>query len=245
MATVEESIDVAVPVSTAYNQWTQFESFPEFMGGVEAVTQLTATTNRWSAKVGGVEREFETEIVEQQPDRKVSWRSVDGTTHAGTVDFESLGETTTRVNVRLQWDTETVAEKVGAALGFDSRQVKADLRRFKEFIESRQQETGAWRGSVEDRPAGGSFGASSDTAGGQSMPPEGAAAAALGPQLPPAYEEFLGRVTAEEAGTVRPVMQQSVADGLHGVHIRVLPSEIQAMVSEDVPYGHVRVEDNA
>jgi len=252
MATVEESIDVAVPVSTAYNQWTQFESFPQFMSGVESVTQLTDTTNHWRTKVGGVEREFETQIVEQQPDRKVAWRSVDGTTHAGDVTFQRLGDQYTRVNVRLQWDTESLAEKVGAALGFDSRQVKNDLRRFKEFIESRVSETGGWRGTVEDAPAGGSFGGTEPVTGTappvggltQEPVPEGVRAAALGPDLPPAYEDFLARTTAEEAGTVRPVMQQSAAEGLHGVHIRVLPSEVQAMISADVPYGQVRVEDN-
>jgi carbon monoxide dehydrogenase subunit G len=252
MATVEESIDVAVPVSTAYNQWTQFESFPQFMSGVESVTQLTDTTNHWRAKVGGVEREFETQIVEQQPDRKVAWRSVDGTTHAGAVTFARLGDQDTRVNVRLQWDTESLTEKVGAALGFDSRQVKNDLRRFKEFIESRRTETGAWRGSVEDAPAGGSFGGTQPAAGtvrpaGAPMEepaPEGARAAALGPDLPPAYEEFLVRATPEEAATLRPVMQQSAAEGLYGVHVRVLPSEVQAMISDEVPYGQVRVEDN-
>ncbi|MFD1213471.1 SRPBCC family protein [Arthrobacter sp. GCM10027362] len=251
MATVEESIDVGVPVGTAYNQWTQFESFPQFMGGVESVTQLTDTTNRWRAKVGGVERDFETEIVEQLPDRKVAWRSVDGTTHAGEVTFDRLGDQTTRVNVRLQWDTESLTEKVGAALGFDSMQVKADLRKFKDFIESRGQETGAWRGSVEDRPAGESF------EGVDTTPPAGAgpavedeglarqrALADLGPELPEAYERFLAGATPEEASTLRPVMQQSAAEGLRGVHIRVLPSEIQAMISDDVPYGEVRVEDN-
>lgn len=247
MATVEESVDVAVPVSTAYNQWTQFESFPRFMSGVKSVTQLTDTTNRWTAKVGGVEREFETEIVEQQPDSKVAWRSVDGTTHAGAVTFERLDDLTTRVHVRLQWDTETLTEKIGAALGFDDRQVKSDLRRFKEFIEARGVETGAWRGSVDDEPAGGTFeGAASGPGAREPEPlPEGARAAALGPELPPAYAEFLARLTPEEAGTVRPIMQQSAAEGLYGVHIRVLPIGVQAMTSEDVPYGEVRVEDNA
>ncbi|NKX53923.1 SRPBCC family protein [Arthrobacter mobilis] len=253
MATVEESIDVAVPVSTAYNQWTQFESFPEFMGGVESVTQLTDTTNRWKAKVAGVERDFETEIVEQQPDRKVAWRSVDGTTHAGEVTFEPLGDQASRVHVRLQWDTESLTEKVGAALGFDSRQVKADLRRFKEFIEARGAETGAWRGTVEDRPAGDSFegaeaaaraGAGGGRAAGDEELARTAEAAALGPELPAAYERFLAGLTPEEASTVRPVMKQSASEGLQGIHIRVMPSEIQAMVSNEVPYGEVRIEDN-
>ncbi|WP_308190730.1 SRPBCC family protein [Arthrobacter hankyongi] len=259
MATVEESIDVAVPVGTAYNQWTQFESFPRFMAGVESVTQLTDTTNRWRMKVGTVEREFETEIVEQQPDRKVAWRSVDGTTHAGAVTFERLGEEDTRVNVRLQWDTETLTEKAGAALGFDSLQVKSDLRRFKEFVEGRGSETGAWRGSVHDTPAGGSFEAAAPAAGtaGPAGPPaqetapysaqtgsHGAQEAALGPDLPSAYEAFLARATPQEAATVRPVMQQSAAERLYGVHVRVMPSELQAMISEEVPYGQVRIEDN-
>jgi uncharacterized membrane protein len=150
METVEETVDVAVPVSTAYNQWTQFESFPQFMSGVESVTQLTDTTNHWVTKIGGVEREFDTEIVEQQPDQRIAWRSVDGKSHAGVVSFSRLDDRNTRVSVRFEWDPETFTEKAGAALNIDKMQVKADLRKFKDFIESRRTETGAWRGEVDD-----------------------------------------------------------------------------------------------
>jgi len=157
MARVEESIDVAVPVSTAYNQWTQFESFPEFMSGVESVTQLTDTTNHWKTRIGGVEREFDTEISEQHPDERVAWRSIDGKTHAGVVTFHRLDDATTRVTVQLDWDPATFTEKAGAALGIDDFQVKSDLRKFKEFIENRGAETGGWRGDV-NAPGTGSAG---------------------------------------------------------------------------------------
>jgi uncharacterized membrane protein len=150
METVEASIDVAVPVSTAYNQWTQFESFPEFMSGVESVTQLTDTTNHWVTKIGGVKREFDTEIVEQRPDERIAWRSVDGKSHAGVVTFTPLDANKTRVTVRFEWAPETFAEKAGAALNIDDLQVKADMQKFKKFIESRGAETGAWRGEVDD-----------------------------------------------------------------------------------------------
>ena len=150
METVEETVDVAVPVSTAYNQWTQFESFPEFMSGVESVTQLTDTTNHWVTKIAGVEREFDTEIVDQQPDERIAWRSVDGKSHAGLVSFTPVDAGNTRVSVRFEWAPETLTEKAGAAVNIDQMQVKADLRKFKNFIESRGTETGVWRGEVDD-----------------------------------------------------------------------------------------------
>ncbi|WP_457962294.1 SRPBCC family protein [Arthrobacter sp. D1-29] len=155
MESVKETIDVAVPVSTAYNQWTQFESFPQFMSGVESVTQLTDTTNHWVTKIGGVEREFDTEIVDQTPDERIAWRSVDGKSHAGRVHFTPLDAGNTRISVHFEWGPETFTEKAGAALNLDDMRVKADMRRFKEFIESRGAETGAWRGEVNDtRPTG-------------------------------------------------------------------------------------------
>jgi uncharacterized membrane protein len=150
MEAVEETVDVDVPVSTAYNQWTQFESFPEFMSGVESVTQLTDTTSHWVTKIAGVKREFDTEIVEQEPDERIAWRSVDGKSHAGVVTFTPLDANHTRVTVRFEWAPETFAEKAGAALNIDDLQVKADLQKFKKFIESRGAETGAWRGEVDD-----------------------------------------------------------------------------------------------
>jgi len=153
MTTVEESIDVAVPVSTAYNQWTQFESFPQFMGGVESITQTSETENHWVTKIGGVERVFDTEITEQHPDERVAWKSTDGTTHAGVVTFHRLGDAETRVTVQLDWDPETFIEKVGSVVGADDRQVKSDLKAFKEFIEAQGASTGSWRGNVDAPPA--------------------------------------------------------------------------------------------
>ncbi|HJQ44266.1 MAG TPA: SRPBCC family protein [Jatrophihabitantaceae bacterium] len=151
MASVTESIDVEVPVHTAYNQWTQFESFPQFMSGVESVTQQDDTHTHWKTKIGGVEREFDAEITEQHPDERVAWKSTDGTTHAGVVTFHRLSDDQTRVTVQLEWEPEGAAEKAGAVIGIDDHQVKSDLNRFKKFIENRGKETGAWRGDV-DKP---------------------------------------------------------------------------------------------
>ena len=150
MASVTESIDVQVPVRTAYNQWTQFEEFPNFMGGVESIVQQDDTHTHWKTKIGGVEREFDAEITEQHPDERVAWKSTDGTTHAGVVTFHRLSDDETRVTVQLDWQPEGIAEKAGAAVGVDDRQVKADLDRFKKFIENRGTESGAWRGEVEN-----------------------------------------------------------------------------------------------
>ena len=152
MSTVEESIDVAVPVTTAYNQWTQFESFPHFMKGVESVTQLSDTESRWVTKIGGVERTFDTKITEQHPDERVAWKSTDGKSQAGVVTFHRLSATETRVSVQLDWDPETFAEKLGSVVGADDHRVKGDLKRFKEVIESQGSETGSWRGNVDAAP---------------------------------------------------------------------------------------------
>jgi uncharacterized membrane protein len=149
MARVEESIDVNVPVTTAYNQWTQFEEFPKFMDGVKSVTQVDDTHLRWVAEIGGKEEQWEAEIREQQPDRKIAWRAKDGHYNSGTVAFEPLGDNQARINVVMEHETEGLTETLGSALGADSRKVKGDLERFKELVESRGTETGAWRGEVE------------------------------------------------------------------------------------------------
>ena len=150
MAEVQKSVDVDVPVGTAYNQWTQFESFPQFMDGVESITQTTDAHNHWVVKVGGVQREFDTEIVDQVPDQVIAWRSVGGDTGGqnGRVTFESLGASSTRVNILIGWEPEGLVEKAGAALNFDQRQVDKSAEEFKRFIEARGTETGAWRGDV-------------------------------------------------------------------------------------------------
>ncbi len=148
MARVEESIDVNVPVTTAYNQWTQFEEFPSFMDGVKSVTQIDDTHLRWVAEIGGQEEQWEAEITEQQPDRKIAWKAQDGH-NSGTVTFEPLGDNQTRINVVMEHETEGLTEALGSALGADSREVKGDLERFKEVVETLGTETGAWRGEVE------------------------------------------------------------------------------------------------
>jgi uncharacterized membrane protein len=148
MASVTKSIDVHVPISTVYNQWTQFESFPEFMGGVDQVTQLDDRRLHWKVTVGGQTREFDAEVTEQNPEERVAWKSIDGQTHAGVVTFHKLADDETRVTVQLDWQPEGVVEKAGAVVGIDDHQVSGDLDRFKSFIEGRGQETGAWRGEV-------------------------------------------------------------------------------------------------
>jgi uncharacterized membrane protein len=149
MARVEESIEVNVPVSTAYNQWTQFEEFPEFMEGVESVKQIDDTHLRWVAEIGGKRHEWTAEIVEQKPDKMVAWRALEGHDNSGTVTFEPLDQNRTRINVVMEHETEGLTETLGSALGADSRRVNGDLERFKELVESRGAETGAWRGEVE------------------------------------------------------------------------------------------------
>ena len=150
MAQIIETIDVDVPVTTAYNQWTQFESFPQFLSEVESITQIDDTHNRWKVKVGGVEREFDAEITEQHPDERVTWNSIGGDTeHAGVVTFHKLSDIKTRVTVQIDWEPEGFVEKVGSLVGAGSHAVKKDLENFKEFIETRGAETGEWRGDVD------------------------------------------------------------------------------------------------
>ncbi len=148
---IESSIEVAVPVSAAYNQWTQFEEFPQFMDGVEEVRQLGDTRLHWVASVGGHRAEWDAKILEQHPDRQISWISEDGKKTRGTVTFESLGEKQTLVRLSLGYQAEGFVEAVGSAAGLDRRRVEGDLERFKELIEGRGTETGAWR---EDISAG-------------------------------------------------------------------------------------------
>jgi uncharacterized membrane protein len=152
MSTIEQSIDVRVPVRTAYNQWTQFEEFPEFMEGVEEVKQITDDRLRWRAEIAGTEREWEAQIDEQRPDERIAWHSLDGPTHAGVVTFHRIDDAMTRVMLQLQWEPGDLAEKVGDWTGMVTKRVKGDLERFKEFIEGRGRETGAWRGEIDQDP---------------------------------------------------------------------------------------------
>ena len=148
MAMIEESMEVEAPINTVYNQWTQFEDFPRFMEGVESVTQVDDTHLRWVAEAGGERREWTAEVTEQRPDERVAWKAIGGHGNSGVVTFHRLDDNNTRVVVQMEHETEGLKEQLGSALGADSRRVKGDLKRFKEFIESRGRETGAWRGDV-------------------------------------------------------------------------------------------------
>jgi uncharacterized membrane protein len=149
MATITESIDVRVPVRVAYNQWTQFEDFPRFMDGVRSVDQIDAAHLRWVADVGGKQEAWTAEITEQRPDELIAWRTIDGYGNAGAVAFQPLGEDETRVTVQMQHDADGMLEQLGSAVGLDGRRVQGDLERFKDLVESRRVESGAWRGEIE------------------------------------------------------------------------------------------------
>ncbi len=150
MANIEQSIDVDVPVRTAYDQWTQFEEFPQFMEGVEQIKQLDDTHTHWTTKIAGKTKEFEAVITEQTPDQRIAWTTEQGAEHAGVVTFHRLDDHKTRVMLQLDYQPEGVAEKVGDAVGIVERRVKGDLERFKQLIEPRGPggETGAWRSEV-------------------------------------------------------------------------------------------------
>jgi uncharacterized membrane protein len=149
MSKIVESIDVDVPVRVTYDQWTQFEEFPRFMDGIKQVKQLNDTTLQWDAEINGVDKSWQAEITEQEPDRVIAWRSTSGARNDGRVTFEPISAERTRVTLELDVEPDGPIEKAGDALGFVKRQVEGDLRRFKEFIESRGTPTGGWRGEVE------------------------------------------------------------------------------------------------
>jgi len=161
MSTVEQSIELDVPVRVAYDQWTQFEEFPKFMEGVDEVRQIDDTHTHWRTKVAGKEAEFDAEITEQHPDERIAWHSISGASHAGVVTFHRLSDERTKIMLQLDAEPEGIVEKVGTALGALERRTKGDLERFKELVESRGQATGGFREDVE--------------APGQAAPPTGAA----------------------------------------------------------------------
>ncbi|MCY7403274.1 MAG: SRPBCC family protein [Cryobacterium sp.] len=149
MAQVIEKIDVDVPVNVAYNQWTQFESFPKFLDFVESIQQTDDTHTHWKVRIGGVDREFDAVITEQHPDERVAWNSIGGDeNHAGVVTFHKLSDSTSRVTVQLDWEAAGFLEKVGAVFGIDDHVIKKDLTNFKSFIEDPANQNGGWRGEV-------------------------------------------------------------------------------------------------
>jgi uncharacterized membrane protein len=148
MPRFEDSIEVDVPVRAAYNQWTQFEDFPEFMEGVERVVQRDDRTLDWTATIAGQRKTWTAQITDQTPDVRVAWKSIGGEENAGAVLFQALGDRRTRITLKLDADPEGVVETIGANLGFLEAQIKGDLKRFKKFIEDRGVATGAWRGEI-------------------------------------------------------------------------------------------------
>jgi uncharacterized membrane protein len=151
MATIEKSIEVNVPVHTAYNQWTQFEEFPMFMEGVKQVRQLDDKRLYWHADVAGKDLTWNSEIVEQVPDKRIGWRSTSGARNDGIVTFHPSGADKTRVTLRLDYEPQGAVENVGSAVGVVDRRVEGDLKRFRDFIESRGQESGGWRGEIHGK----------------------------------------------------------------------------------------------
>jgi uncharacterized membrane protein len=149
MSYIEKAIEINVPVKAAYNQWTQFEEFPRFMEGVKEVQQLDDTHLHWKAEIAGKEKEWNAEITEQIPDQRIAWTSVAGAWTGGTVTFHPLSDQTSKVLLRLEYEPQGFVENVGDAAGFVTRRVEGDLERFKEYIERRGQETGAWRGTIK------------------------------------------------------------------------------------------------
>ena len=148
MSQFEDSIDVDVPVRIAYDQWTQFESFPQFMDGVESVVQRDDRTLDWTATIAGQRKEWTAEITDQTPDLRIAWKSTSGEENAGAVVFEALSGSQTRITLKLDVEPDGLVETVGTGLGFLERRVKGDLERFKTFIEGRAMPTGAWRGEI-------------------------------------------------------------------------------------------------
>ncbi|HEY6958668.1 MAG TPA: SRPBCC family protein [Candidatus Limnocylindria bacterium] len=148
MPRIQKDITCDVPIHVAYNQWTQFESFPQFMEGVKEVVQLDEKTLRWRAEIGGKEEEWEAEITEQVPDRHIAWRSTTGSPNAGSVIFQPVSDDQCRVALELSYEPRSTTEKVGDALGVLDRRVDGDLKRFKDFVEKRQAPTGGWRGEI-------------------------------------------------------------------------------------------------
>ena len=148
MASVKKTIEVSVPIREVYNQWTQFESFPQFMEGVKEVRQLDDRRLHWRAQVGGKEEEWDAEITEQTPDQRLAWRSTTGATNNGTVTFRPIDDQHCMVSLELEYEPAGLVETVGDKVGLVGRRVEGDLQRFKEFIESQPRETGAWRGEI-------------------------------------------------------------------------------------------------
>jgi uncharacterized membrane protein len=150
MSQIEQSIEVDVPVQTAYNQWTQFEDFPQFMEGVERVDQLDDQRLHWTAEIGGVHREWDARITEQIPDERIAWTSTEGIRNGGVVTFHRLSDARTKIMLQVDYDPEGFVENVGDAIGLTRSRIAEDLMRFKRMMESVGEESGAWRGEIHE-----------------------------------------------------------------------------------------------
>jgi len=149
MSVIEKSIEINVPVRAAYNQWTQFEEFPRFMEGVKQVKQIDDKHLHWKADIGGKEKEWNAEITEQVPDQRIAWTSREGALNGGVVTFHRLSDSKSKIMLQLEYDPQGFIENVGDAVGIVTQRVQGDLERFKAYIETRGQETGAWRGTIK------------------------------------------------------------------------------------------------
>ena len=149
MSVIEKSIEINVPVRAAYNQWTQFEEFPRFMEGVKQVKQIDDKHLHWKADIGGKEKEWNAEITEQVPDQRIAWTSREGALNGGVVTFHRLTDSNSKIMLQLEYDPKGFIENVGDAVGIVTQRVQGDLERFKAYIETRGQETGAWRGTIK------------------------------------------------------------------------------------------------
>jgi uncharacterized membrane protein len=224
---VQKSITVDVPVSMAYNQWTQFEEFPQFMGGVQKVEQLNDRRLHWVAEIAGVKREWYAEILEQRQDEKIAWAASEGATNAGAVTFAPNGAGRTLVTLDLEYEPEGLVEKAGDALNIVDRQAKSDLEKFKTFIESRSHETGAWRGEVAGQAGtpGAEAAASSEGDSGKAGISAKAAAAGV------AVVAGAAAVAARKSGS----SEGSEAETVEPVRPSVEPDEVDVVVLEDAP----------
>jgi uncharacterized membrane protein len=198
VSTVQQIIDVDVPVRMAYNQWTQFESFPEFMEGVEQVEQRTDRLTHWRTSIGGVRREFDAEIIEQEPDRRITWQTIGGPQQRGMVAFEQLDAAHTRLLLQMDFEPEGLTEQVGDKLGLVERRVRSDLERFKDFIESRESETGGWRGEIH-QPAG-----PDDVGAGRPAPSAPGGPSAASAETPPPVQPVRDPSASDRPITGRP-----------------------------------------
>jgi uncharacterized membrane protein len=153
MGVSTHSIEVNAPLTAVYNQWTQFEEFPHFMDGVEEVRQEGNNRLFWKAKIAGKVKEWDAEITDQVPDKRIAWESIDGSSNSGTITFDELGESLTRVNATIGYEPEGLLEKTGDALGFPSARIEEDLKRFRDYIEERGRETGGWKGRLKKEMA--------------------------------------------------------------------------------------------